>query len=284
MTLSASIPTILTTVTDLRARIAALRAQGATLALIPTMGALHEGHLDLVRLGKMRATHVVVSIFVNPKQFAPNEDFDRYPRQLADDAATLATVSADLIWAPAPPEMYPVTFATSVQVGGPALGLETDFRPHFFAGVATVCCKLFSQVAPDFAIFGEKDYQQLAVIRQMVADLNLPLSIVGAATHREADGLAVSSRNAYLTPQERAVAPALHRALSACALAIRAGTLVEQATAQATHDVLQSGFKSIDYLTARDATTLGQPSAAAPRRLLAAAWLGKTRLIDNIAI
>lgn len=284
MTQTASAPPIASTLTDLRTRLSRLRRDGATIALVPTMGALHDGHLDLVRLAKTHASHVVVSIFVNPKQFAPHEDFDRYPRQLAEDAGKLATVAADLIWAPTPSAMYPSTFATAVQVGGAALGLETDFRPHFFTGVATVCCKLFGQVTPDVAIFGEKDYQQVAVVRQMVADLNLPVSIVGAPTRRERDGLALSSRNAYLTHEERAVAPVLYRALNMCADAVCSGTPIETATATATQAVLAAGFKSVDYLTVRDAITLGVPTHAAPRRLLAAAWLGKTRLIDNIAV
>jgi pantoate--beta-alanine ligase len=284
MTLPASTPLIISTVADLRAHIATLRNSGATIALIPTMGALHEGHLDLVRLAKTRASHAVVSIFVNPKQFAPHEDFDRYPRQLVDDAAKLAIVSADAIWAPTPAEMYPTTFATSIQVGGPALGLETDFRPHFFSGVAAVCCKLFCQVTPDLAIFGEKDYQQLAVIRQMVADLNLPLAILGAPTRRERDGLALSSRNAYLTVSERNVAPALHRALTTCADEINSGLPIDQATARATRTILAAGFNSVDYLSARNAATLGPLIPGQPSRLLAATWLGKTRLIDNIAI
>lgn len=280
-------PAVLTTVAALRTHVAAIRATGGTIALVPTMGALHDGHLDLVRLAKTHAQHVVVSIFVNPKQFAPHEDFDRYPRQLEADSAALAPLSVNAIWAPTPAEMYPVGFATKVEPAGAALGLETDFRPHFFGGVATVCCKLFGQVTPDVAIFGEKDYQQLTVLKQMVRDLNLPLAIAGAPTRREADGLALSSRNAYLTPQERAVAPALHRAMTACAASIRTGTPIDTATAAATSAVLAAGFRSVDYIAARDALTLAPiatGNAPMPLRLLAAAWLGKTRLIDNIAI
>ena len=292
-----SAPPISTTVADLRGRIASFRQAGETVALVATMGALHEGHLELVRLAKSKAARAVVSIFVNPRQFAPHEDFDRYPRQIEADAAKLATVSADLIWAPGAAEMYPDGFATRIEVGGAAAGLETDFRPHFFGGVATVCCKLFSQVTPELAIFGEKDYQQLTVLRQMVRDLNLPLAIVGAPTQRDADGLALSSRNAYLTPAERAVAPALHRALQACAASIRAGTPSAEATAAVRAAVLAAGFAKVDYVEARDAATLavlasprpsrgeGQgegPQQSTPLRLLAAAWLGKTRLIDNV--
>lgn len=275
-------PAVVTTIANLRTAIASIRAAGGTIALVPTMGALHDGHLDLVRLAKTKASHVVVSIFVNPKQFAPHEDFDRYPRQLEADRTKLSPLDANLIWAPTPAEMYPDGFATKIEVAGAALGLETAFRPHFFGGVATVCCKLFSQVTPDIAIFGEKDYQQLTVLKQMVADLNLPLTIVGAPTRREADGLALSSRNAYLSPAERAIAPALHRAMTACAAAIKSGTPIPQATATATSTVLTAGFKSVDYIAVRDANTLADPSADSPLRILAAAWLGKTRLIDNI--
>jgi len=282
-------PAIIDTVSALRAQVAAIRASSGTLALVPTMGALHDGHLDLVRLAKTKADHVVVSIFVNPKQFAPHEDFDRYPRQLEADSAKLAPLAVGVIWAPTPSEMYPAGFATKIEPAGAALGLETDFRPHFFGGVATVCCKLFSQVTPDIAIFGEKDYQQLTVLKQMVRDLNLPLTIIGAPTRREPDGLALSSRNAYLTPTERAIAPALYAAMTACAAAIKSGTPIDTATSTATATVLAAGFRSVDYIAARDAHTLapvgtGHPKADTPLRLLAAAWLGKTRLIDNISV
>jgi pantoate--beta-alanine ligase len=279
-------PPIVTTLAQLRGSIAAFRRAGETVALVPTMGALHSGHLNLVKQAKAQCKRVVVSIFVNPKQFAPHEDFDRYPRQMADDAAKLALVAPDLIWAPTPDEMYPDGFATSIEVKGAALGLETDFRPHFFGGVATVCCKLFSQVTPDIAIFGEKDYQQLTVLKQMVRDLNLPLTIVGATTVREADGLALSSRNAYLTPAERQIAPALHQALQDLAKAVRAGSHIEKATDLATQAVLTAGFAKVDYIAVRDAQTLAELSAVgtAPARILAAAWLGKTRLIDNIGV
>ena len=275
-------PAIIPTVAALRTAIAQIRSHGGTVALVPTMGALHDGHLDLVRLAKTKASHVVVSIFVNPRQFAPHEDFDRYPRQLEADAAKLALANANLIWAPTPAEMYPAGFATRIEPAGAALGLETDFRPHFFGGVATVCCKLFSQVTPDIAIFGEKDYQQLTVLKQMVADLNLPLTIIGAPTRREPDGLALSSRNAYLSPAERAIAPALNRAMTACAAAIKSGTPIPDATATAKSVVLATGFTSVDYIAVRDANTLTEPHANSALRILAAAWLGKTRLIDNI--
>ena len=277
---------ITTQVAELRRRVKELRKAGAeaTIALVPTMGALHEGHLDLVRLAKTKADRVVVSIFVNPKQFAPHEDFDRYPREIEADAGKLASVAADLIWAPSGAEMYPAGFATRVETGGAALGLETEFRPHFFGGVTTVCCKLFSQVTPDVAIFGEKDFQQLCVLKQIVRDLNLPLEIIGAPTRREADGLALSSRNAYLTASERAIAPALHSTLVACGMAIRGGAVIEVATDAARQAVLGAGFSKVDYIAAKDAETLAAPSQDRPLRLLAAAWLGKTRLIDNVGV
>ena len=198
---------VIRNVSALRAQVRCLAQAGETVALVPTMGALHAGHLELVRLAKARCSRAVVSIFVNPAQFAPHEDFDRYPRDEAGDLAKLAGVGCDLVWSPDRGEMYPEGFATRITPAGAAEGLESDFRPHFFGGVATVCCKLFTQVAPDVAVFGEKDYQQLAVVRQMVRDLDLPLEIVGLPTVREADGLAMSSRNAYLSPEQRRIAP-----------------------------------------------------------------------------
>ncbi len=280
-------PKIVSAVLALRDQVRAWRAGGETVGLVPTMGALHEGHLDLVRLAKARFTRVVVSIFVNPAQFAPHEDFDRYPRAIEADAQKLAPVSVDLIYAPTAAEMYPAGFATRIVPAGAAQGLESDFRPHFFAGVAVVCCKLFTQVAPDAAIFGEKDYQQLCVIRQLVRDLNLPLAIIGAPTKRDADGLALSSRNAYLSAEERRIAPALHSALVSCGVAIKAGMAPEAACAMARDAILAAGFQKVDYVDARDAVTLAALSADgkfAPIRLLAAAWLGKTRLIDNVGV
>ncbi len=270
-------------IADLRGRVAAWRRAGDRVALVPTMGALHRGHLDLVRAGRAAADRVVVSIFVNPKQFAPHEDFGRYPRDVAGDQAKLHEVGADLIWAPDAAEMYPEGFATRIDPGGAAEGLETEFRPHFFAGVTTVCCKLFCAAAPDFATFGEKDYQQLCVIRQMVRDLNLPLDILAVPTAREADGLALSSRNQYLSPDERAVATALHAAITAIARQAAEGrtAALEAAAAEA---ILAAGFRQVDYVAVRDAETLGPWQPARPGRVLAAAWLGKTRLIDNVAI
>lgn len=271
------------TVQDLRGRVAAWRRAGESVALIPTMGALHEGHLQLVKLARRHAKRCVVSIFVNPTQFAPQEDFGRYPRDEAGDLAKLALVSCDLVWAPDVAEMYGPGFAIRLVPGGAAEGLESDSRPHFFAGVATVCCKLFLQVAPEVAVFGEKDYQQLCVVRQMVRDLDLPLQIIGAPTVREPDGLAMSSRNRYLTPEERAAAPALHRAIVAVAKA--SADAQSGAIENARRDLAAGGFR-IDYLEVRDAETLTpcDLQSPGPKRVLAAARLGNTRLIDNVAV
>jgi pantoate--beta-alanine ligase len=249
------------------------------------MGALHRGHLELVQLAKVRCRRAVASVFVNPTQFAPHEDFDRYPRDEAGDLAKLASVGCDLVWAPDRAQMYPEGFATKVVPGGAAEGLESDFRPHFFAGVATVCCKLFTQVAPDVAVFGEKDYQQLAVVRQMVRDLDLPLQIAGAETVREADGLAMSSRNAYLSPEERRIAPLIHRTIGEVAVAAAGSGNPAEAVAEGRAALVRAGFK-VDYLEVRDAETLRTvaPGTGRPLRVLAAAWLGKTRLIDNVAV
>ena len=279
------------TVADLRATVAVWRSTGKTIALVPTMGALHEGHLSLVQLARSKASRVVVSIFVNPAQFGPTEDFSRYPRDEAGDLAKLAPAShspdtVDLVWAPSPDEMYPSGFATRIAPQGAALGLEGAVRPHHFVGVATVCCKLFGQVTPDFAIFGEKDYQQLCVIRQLVRDLNLRVEIVGAPTLREADGLALSSRNAYLLLEERKIAPALHRAIRSVAARIAKGSAPAEVTPGAAAEVIRAGFASVDYLEVRDAQTLAafDPRSARPARVLAAARIGKTRLIDNVAV
>jgi pantoate--beta-alanine ligase len=250
------------------------------------MGALHRGHLELVRLAKARCGRAVVSIFVNPTQFSPHEDFERYPRDEAGDLAKLAAVGCDLVWAPDSSLMYPPGFATRVIPSGAAEGLEGEFRPHFFAGVATVCCKLFTQVAPDIAVFGEKDYQQLIVVRQMVRDLDLPLEIVALPTVREPDGLALSSRNAYLLPAERTLAPMLHRAICRVAEVAAEGGIVAGAMAEGRAGLEAAGFR-VDYLEVRDAETLrpvAPGSRQRPLRVLAAAWLGKTRLIDNVGV
>jgi pantoate--beta-alanine ligase len=279
--MSGAVP-VVRSLAPLRAQVAAWRATGESVALIPTMGALHRGHLELVRLAKARCRRAVASIFVNPTQFAPHEDFDRYPRDEAGDLARLATVECDLVWAPDKARMYPEGFATRIVPEGAAEGLESEFRPHFFTGVATVCCKLFTQVAPDIAVFGEKDYQQLCVVRQMVRDLNLPLDVVALPTVREPDGLALSSRNAYLSPSERTVAPLLYRVICDVARAAGRGSPAG-AIAEGKARLAAAGF-AVDYLEVRDAETLQAAAGARrPLRVLAAARLGKTRLIDNEA-
>jgi pantoate--beta-alanine ligase len=275
---------VVSTVADLRHVTGEWRRDGQTVALVPTMGALHRGHISLVREAKTLADKVVVSIFVNPTQFAPHEDLARYPRDEAGDLAKLQEVAADLVWSPSVEEMYPAGYSTSVKAGSAAADLEGAFRPHHFDGVATVCCKLFNQVTPDIGIFGEKDYQQFAVLRQLVADLNMPLKLIAATTVREKDGLALSSRNAYLSDKERGIAPALHAALTEAAAKVASGTPFTIVTTDATASLAAAGFTKVDYVEIRDAETLSAAlSPGKPLRILAAAWLGKTRLIDNVA-
>ncbi len=274
------------TVAELRARVAAWRAAGDTVAIVPTMGALHRGHLALVARARAKASRVLVSIFVNPTQFAPNEDFSRYPRTFDADRAALQEAGADLIYAPDGPDMYPDGFATTISLAGPAAaGLEDRFRPTHFAGVATVVAKLFTRATPDIAVFGEKDYQQLQVVTRMAADLDLPVRVLGEPTVREADGLALSSRNRYLAPEERATAPVLHRALTQAAEAIRAGAPIADTLDAARRTVTEAGF-ALDYLEARHAATLAPVARRedGPLRLLVAARIGATRLIDNLAV
>jgi pantoate--beta-alanine ligase len=282
------LPDIATTVADLRRALAALRNQDGHkngLALVPTMGALHDGHLALVAAAKQRTPHVAVSIFVNPTQFAPHEDFNSYPRALEADREKLARADASLIFAPFAREMYPEGFATTVSLKGPAMGLETDFRPHFFDAVATIVAKLLLAAAPDYAMFGEKDYQQLLVIRRMVRDLNLPVEIVAVPVTREADGLAMSSRNAYLAPAERLVAGQLNRVMQDVVTRIARGTGVVEAQAFGAAALKEAGFDSVDYVAVRDAQTLAPLTAIqTPARLLVAARIGKIRLIDNMAV
>ena len=268
-------------VAELRAVTKKWKTDGATIGFVPTMGALHAGHLDLVKRAKAVADKVVVSIFVNPLQFAPTEDLDRYPRDEAGDVAKLETAGCDLVYLPTVDALYPKGFVSRIEMSGPALGLETDFRPQFFSGVATVVMKLFNQVGPDVAVFGEKDFQQLAVIRAMVRDFDLPIDVIGAPTVREADGLALSSRNAYLSAQERDAAPELQRQLQVIAASPDAEAAIEDAKA-----VLAAvGFGKIDYIALRDADSLGEiTETTRAKRLLAALWLGKTRLIDNIDV
>lgn len=274
----------------LRTALAPLRADGATVALVPTMGALHEGHLTLVRRARAEADHVVASIFVNPKQFGANEDLDAYPRQLAEDAAMLEAEGTALLWAPDVAAMYPTGFVTNVSVSGVSEGLCGAARPGHFDGVATVVLKLFNQVAPDMAFFGEKDFQQLAVIRAMARDLDLTAPhvdrIIGVPTVRESDGLAMSSRNRYLSSEQRAAAASLPRAMRAAVTAIESGAAVPGALAALEADVLAAGFSSIDYAVLADSVSLAPLAAlgAAPARLLVAARIGGTRLIDNMAV
>ena len=269
----------------LRTRIAGLRALGGPIALVPTMGALHAGHMALVAEARRRGAQVVASIFVNPKQFGAGEDLSTYPRREASDIRMLEEEGCALLWAPDVAAMYPEGHATTVSVSGVSDGLDGAARPGHFDGVATVVLKLFNQVQPDVALFGEKDFQQLAVIRRMVRDLDLPLEIVGVPTQRDADGVALSSRNAYLTDEERRAARALPRALGEAAGIIQGGGDIAAALAGARDKLAKAGFDPIDYVELRDAETLA-PAAALerPARLLAAAKLGGTRLIDNLPV
>ncbi|HET6839777.1 MAG TPA: pantoate--beta-alanine ligase [Bradyrhizobium sp.] len=279
-------PIIVRTLPALRRALENLRAKKATVALVPTMGALHDGHVSLVRLAKRRARKVVVSIFVNPTQFAPGEDFGAYPRTWKADVARLAAENVDLIWNPDATTMYPDGFATRILTEGPATaGLEDRFRPHFFGGVATVVGKLFAQVRPDVAIFGEKDFQQLRVVSRMAADLDLGVKVIGSKTVRERDGLAMSSRNVYLTPDERRAAPELYRAMKESARRLRAGEDIKSAMAEGAAMIAAAGF-ALDYFEVRHAETLAPIVSVkdGPIRILVAAKIGKTRLIDNLAV
>jgi pantoate--beta-alanine ligase len=279
-------PTIVRTIAALDRSLEKFRAASETVALVPTMGALHAGHLALVRRARQRADRVVASIFVNPAQFAPHEDFASYPRTFEADIATLAAHRVDLVWAPTAETMYAPGFATAVQVKGPAAAdLEDRFRPHFFGGVATVVAKLFSQCRPDFALFGEKDYQQLKTVTRLAADLDLKVKIIGVPTVREKDGLALSSRNVYLSEAERAAAPALYRVLKESAARIAAGEPIAKVMSEGWIAIEAAGF-AVDYFEARHAETLARVEALGdgPIRLLGAARLGKTRLIDNVAV
>jgi pantoate--beta-alanine ligase len=279
-------PRVVRTLPALRRALRGFRDAGDTIALVPTMGALHAGHLALVRQARKRAARVVVSIFVNPTQFAPHEDLASYPRTFDADLAALAREEVDLVWAPNAADMYPAGFATRIVPEGAAIaGLEDKFRPHFFGGVATVVAKLLIQVLPDVAVFGEKDFQQLKVVTRLAADLDLPMTIVGAPTIREPDGLALSSRNAYLAPAERAQAPVLHRVLQDCAQAIADGQPIDHVLAHGRAAITSAGF-ALDYLDARHADTLAPVGSGheGPTRLLVAAKIGKTRLIDNVAV
>jgi pantoate--beta-alanine ligase len=277
---------VVRTVKALRKIVDGWARAGQTVALVPTMGALHDGHVSLVRIGRRKANRVVASIFVNPTQFAPTEDFSKYPRTFADDRRRLTDAGCDLIFAPTVDEMYADGFATTVSLAGPAaVGLEDAFRPTHFSGVATVVCKLFTQCRPDYAVFGEKDWQQLQVVTRMARDLDLGVTIVPAATIREPDGLAMSSRNRYLSPEQRETALVLHRAMTSAAQRIRAGTRIETALLVARTMIASAGF-ALDYLEVRHAATLAPVTGAdaGPLRMLVAAKIGATRLIDNIAV
>lgn len=278
---------VVRSIAGLRDVVRGWKAQGRTVAFVPTMGALHEGHLDLVREAGRHADQVVASVFVNPTQFAAHEDLGRYPRQEARDAELLAGAGCHLMYAPSVEEMYPDGATTAITVGGPAEDLEGAFRPQMFGGVALVVAKLFNQVRPDVAVFGEKDWQQLAVIRRMVRDLDVPVEIVGVTTARDGHGLALSSRNAYLDPAQLEVARRLNGALAEAAIKARSGTPLAAVEREAHAALLKAGFERIDYVAVRDAETLAPFRSGVvegPARVLAAAWIGTTRLIDNLAV
>lgn len=274
----------ITTIANLRTTLAPHRLQGRSIGFVPTMGALHAGHMALVERSMAENDITIVSIFVNPTQFAPNEDFAAYPRQEAADFELLQNAGVDYVFTPGADEFYPEGFATTVTLTGPALGLETDFRPHFFAGVATVVSKLLNCVQPTRAYFGEKDYQQLLVIKHMVRDLNLPVVITPCPTLREIDGLAMSSRNAYLSPEMRVKAALIYKTLNDCAQNLRAGATVQDVLKAGVERLQSHGF-AVDYLALRDAASL-EPitNLTSPARLLVAARLGSVRLIDNIGV
>ena len=277
-------PPVARTLPALHRALEKLRMRKAKVAIVPTMGALHDGHLTLVRTAQRRGLKVVVSIFVNPTQFAPHEDFTSYPRTMNADLDKLAALGADLVWAPTVGVMYPEGFASRVALEGPAVaGLEDRFRPHFFGGVATVVGKLFNQCRPDAAMFGEKDYQQLKVVTRMARDLDMRVNVIGVLTVREKDGLALSSRNVYLAEDERRAAPVLHRTMKDVAAKLRAGAELEPTLADGRATIAAAGF-AIDYFEARNAETLAPITSIkdGPVRLLVAAKIGRTRLIDNM--
>ncbi|PBB96345.1 pantoate--beta-alanine ligase [Mesorhizobium sp. WSM3862] len=277
-------PIVVESVAALRAQIRDWRRAGLKIAMVPTMGALHDGHISLVRIALEKAERCVVSVFVNPTQFAPTEDLDKYPRQLARDLDQLREAGVHLAFTPGVAEMYPAGFATKISVGGPSSGLETDFRPAFFDGVATVVAKLFLQAAPDCAVFGEKDYQQLCVVRQLCRDLDLPVEIVGAPTVRDSHGLAMSSRNAYLGAAELEIARKFNVVLRQTAAELASGADEARAVNAAAEALVSAGFRKVDYVAAREAATLAPWRRDRDGRLLAAAWLGTTRLIDNVEV
>jgi pantoate--beta-alanine ligase len=274
---------IVTTIAELRSALAGPR-RDERIGMVPTMGALHDGHLSLVSQARLTSERVVVSIFVNPTQFAPNEDFDAYPRTLEKDLAKLDG-QADIVFTPSVREMYPDGHATTITITGPSTGLESDFRPHFFAGVATVVAKLLIAAGPDIAVFGEKDYQQLLVIKRLVRDLALPVTIAGAPTLREPDGLAMSSRNAYLSAEDRKIAGRLNIVLKEVIARARTSGDLRASEASAIEALWAAGFSHVDYVAIRDAESLDHIAALErPARILAAVKIGKTRLIDNMAL
>lgn len=277
-------PQVVETVSDLRSVVRDWRKQGLSVAMVPTMGALHDGHVSLTRVALGRADRCVVSIFVNPTQFAPTEDLDKYPRQLAADLDRLADAGVQLAFTPTAADMYPQGFDAKVVIGGPSAGLETDFRPTFFEGVATVVAKLFLQTLPDCAIFGEKDYQQLCVVKKLCRDLDIPVEIIGAPTVRDGEGLAMSSRNAYLSPAELAVAQQLNKILRQAAQALQLGANAQETLENAHQQILAAGFGAVDYIEARESDTLASWRRDRDGRILVAARLGATRLIDNVEI
>jgi len=278
---------VVRTVAALREQVSAWKRQGFTVGFVPTMGALHEGHLTLVREAGRRADRVVASVFVNPTQFAVHEDLGTYPRREAQDADMLAGAGCHLLFAPTVEEMYPDGFVTAVSVGGPSAGLETEFRPHFFGGVAVVVAKLLNQVRADVAVFGEKDYQQLMVVRRMASDLDIPTDIVGSPTERDGHGLALSSRNAYLGGIELDIARQLNGVLAEAGAQASARRPLAAVERDAHAALMKAGFERIDYVAIRRADDLAlfrDGVVDAPARILAAAWLGRTRLIDNMAV
>ena len=276
---------IVRTVTELRGRVGAWRKENQSVALIPTMGSLHAGHLSLMQLGREQCNKVIATIFVNPLQFSPSEDFETYPREENDDVRKLIDEDVDLLFAPDVKEMYQTGATTTINVGGLTDSLCAVSRPGFFDGVATVVTKLLLQALPDVAIFGEKDYQQLLVIKRLVTDLDIPVKIIGGPTIREIDGLALSSRNVYLDPKSRSIAPAIYNILNRYASAISKGNDIEKCLKLAKKDIQDAGFGKIDYLDLRNEQTLQRcTTKEQPSRLFAAVWLGSTRLIDNISV
>ncbi len=275
---------VVRSVAEMREIVADWRKAGESVSLVPTMGALHDGHMSLVHSVSDKADRTITSIFVNPTQFSPTEDFATYPRDEARDLSMLEAAGVDLVFTPEMTQMYREGHRTKIEVQELSQLLEGESRPHFFIGVATVVAKLLIQSMPDIAIFGEKDYQQLCVIRAMARDLDLPVEILGGATVRENDGLAMSSRNSYLTNVERTLAPRLHHEILGVASRVAKGDPIEIACEDAVNELDDAGFNAVDYVAVRDAETLEPPMKGRPMRVLAAAWLGKTRLIDNVAV